>query len=121
MYLTIKATMNGIMKQETDFDLGKFAQWLRLLIQTSAISNESVTIDHLNQALKLIKSFPSSRSGGYPLDEIEWLMISSWNIGMRLSNIGNDASSTLFFEKAVELSESVPSEMVPQEVSFDKN
>jgi hypothetical protein len=120
MYLTIKATMNGIMKQETDFDLGKFAQWLRLLIQTSAISNESVTIDHLNQALNLIKSFPSSQSGGYPLDEIEWLMISSWNIGMRLSKIGNDASSMLFFEKAVELAESLPSEMVPQEVCLDQ-
>lgn len=120
MYLTVKATINGIMKQETDFDLGKFAQWFRLLIQTSSISNEAFTIDHLNQAIKLIKSFPHSQSGGYPLEEIEWLMINSWNIGMRLSNIGNEASSILFFEKAVELSQSLPAELVPEEVSFDQ-
>jgi hypothetical protein len=111
MYLTIKATMNGIMKQETDFDLIKFAQWFRLLIQTSAISNQSVTIDHLNQALKLIKSFPKD----YPLDEINWLMINSWNIGMRLSNIENDLSVP-FFETALKLSQSLPSDMVPSEI-----
>ena len=110
--------MNAIMKQDNEFDLTKFAQWFRLLIQTSAISNESVTIDHLNQAIKLIKSFPYSEQGGYPMDEIEWLMISSWNIGMRLSNIGNEASSILFFEKSVELSKTLPAEIVPEQVSL---
>lgn len=117
MYLTLKNTMNAIMKQDNDFDLVKFAQWFRILIQTSAISNESVTIDHLNQAIKLIKSFPYSQQGGYPMEEIEWLMLSSWNIGMRLSYIGNEASSITFLEKSVEFSTFLPAEIVPPQVS----
>lgn len=117
MYLTLKNAMNAIMKQDKDFDLVKFAQWFRLLIQTSAISNESVTIDHINQAIKLIKSFPYSQPGGYPMDEIEWLMITSWNIGMRLSSIGNETSSSLFLEKSVELSKSLPLDIIPTQVN----
>jgi hypothetical protein len=106
------------MKRDADLDLAKFAQWFRLLIQTSAISNESVTIDHISQAIKLIKSFPYSKPGGYPMLEIEWLMITSWNIGMRFSNIGNENSSIFFFEKAVEISKYLPEDIVPDPVSL---
>ena len=120
MYLTLKNTMNAVMKRDIDFDLAKFAQWFRLLIQTSAISNESVTIDHLNQAIKLIKSFPYSKSGGYPMLEIEWLMITSWNIGMRLSRIGVENTSTAFFQKALEFSKHLPEEIVPEQVRLFK-
>ena len=104
------------MKKDENFDLVKFAQWFRLLIQTSAISNESITIEHLNQAIQLIKSFPHSQRGGYPMVEIEWLMITSWNLGMRLDNVGKEESSRLFLAKSVEISTFLPPEIIPEEV-----
>ena len=57
IYLTLKSTMDAIMKRDPSFNLAKFSTWFRVLIQSACVSNVSTCMELIDQAIQLVKAY----------------------------------------------------------------
>ncbi|KAJ3091130.1 hypothetical protein HK102_001598, partial [Quaeritorhiza haematococci] len=56
IFVTVQASLDVMLKRDSDLDLAKFSQWFRLLIQAGLIANKSGSFQLFRQVLALIKS-----------------------------------------------------------------
>ena len=69
------------MKRDSNADMSLFGPWFRVLIESSSFSNEEACSKAIEQAMLLMDAFPPGSEGGYPEDEVNWLMIKLWDMG----------------------------------------
>ncbi|KAJ3171445.1 hypothetical protein HDU88_007524 [Geranomyces variabilis] len=79
VFLTIQATLDTILRRDPNFDLTKFSQWFRVLIRTSLVANADAALGLYKQVLTILTS-TSGEGNSYPKEEIEWLMVTAWNL-----------------------------------------
>ncbi|KAI8912349.1 hypothetical protein DFJ77DRAFT_81035 [Powellomyces hirtus] len=105
VFLTIQATLNTIMKREPEFDMRKFSQWFRILIRTSLVANKPAALGLYQQVLSILKS--STGESSYPKQEIEWLMVTAWNLGCEYWSTNDSDYAKKWCELAMALSDYV--------------
>ncbi|KAJ3394145.1 hypothetical protein HDU92_007211 [Lobulomyces angularis] len=97
----VQATLDQILKKEKNFSLVKFSKWFRILIESgSATKNKFGLIELYRQVFGVIKN----SKGKYPLEEVQWLMVSAWNNGLESLNFNNKAEAKVWVEFAVNFS-----------------
>ncbi|KAJ3223163.1 hypothetical protein HK099_001465 [Clydaea vesicula] len=100
-FAVVQATLDQILKKEKNFSLVKFSKWFRILIESgSATKNKFGLIELYRQVFGVIKN----SKGKYPLEEVQWLMVSAWNNGLESLNFNNKAEAKVWVEFAVNFS-----------------
>ncbi|GAA6003965.1 hypothetical protein JCM10207_006489 [Rhodosporidiobolus poonsookiae] len=61
-----------------DLDVSSMALWLRMIISALISSEPDQALEYVKNAAQLIARDPS----GYPTDEIEWLLSTTWDYGL---------------------------------------
>jgi hypothetical protein len=72
----------SMLTQDPSATVKDLSPWLRLMVESSCLSEESKCLEVVKQALQLMKTFSSGSERAYPEQEIEWLMNRLWTLGI---------------------------------------
>ena len=117
------------MKKDDLMDINVFSQWLRILVTCSCVSNVEACLEVLDQAIHLIHTYPpqlnsnvNSQSNAnsdqdfYPIQEINWLLIKSWNITYQFQSVQDMESVKKWKERTLKLCQALPNSQKASEV-----
>lgn len=91
-------------------DIKRYSRWmraiLRILLHRNGAEEEAESLKYAGKALDVLKT--SNGKGAYPLDEIQWLVATSWNKGLEWFSSSRVSQAKAWCEIAMTIATSTP-------------